>query len=169
MTCARPQLFPRDGVGTSGWQSTIHGWLADDARLATTRGAIHWVAYRLRPPWDRRPKTRRTPWPAPTQAPPKHHPNRPERSTATERPDTNQEQVDHHVGEEDTIERLPGRTGRPFLYGRGGRRQRRQQSGQVGHGRIEVAEGRGRVDALDAFGQVPPRSAGHPRGGVEVA
>jgi hypothetical protein len=48
---------------------------------------------------------------------------------------------------------LPGRPGRPFLYGRGGRRQGRQQSGQVGHGCIEVAEGRGRVDALDAFGK----------------
>jgi hypothetical protein len=46
---------------------------------------------------------------------------------------------------------LPGRPGRPFLYGHGGRRQRRQQSGQVGHACIEVAEGCGRVDALDAF------------------
>jgi hypothetical protein len=49
------------------------------------------------------------------QSPPKDHPNRPECSTATERPDANQEQVDHHVGEEDTVERLPGRPGRPSL------------------------------------------------------
>jgi hypothetical protein len=46
------------------------------------------------------------------QAPPKYHPNRPECSTATERPDANEKQVDDHVGEEDAVERLPGRPGR---------------------------------------------------------
>src|SRR5215216_3069056 len=67
MTCARPQLFARDGVGTSGWQSTwqsaIHGWLVDDARLATTRGAIRWVATGAGRIGGRRPERRRTPWP----------------------------------------------------------------------------------------------------------
>src|SRR5215218_2587918 len=87
------------------------------------------------------------------QSPPKYHPNRPECSTATERPDANQKQVDDHVGEEDAVERLPGRPRRSFLCRRCGRRQRRHQSRQVGHGRIEVAEGRGRVDLLGAFGK----------------
>src|SRR5215218_7089078 len=42
------------------------------------------------------------------QSPPEYHPNRPECSTAAECPDANQKQVDHHVGEEDTVELLPG-------------------------------------------------------------
>ena len=46
-----------------------------------------------------------------TQSPPKYHPNRPERSTATERPDANQKRVDDHVGEEDAVEPLPGLPG----------------------------------------------------------
>src|SRR5215211_584244 len=106
MTCARPQLFPRDAsVRAVGGQPSMAGWRMTHAWLPLAEQSTGWLPAPAALGTEDPKRVERH-----GQSPSKHHPNRPERSTATERPDTNQEQVDHHVGEEDTIERLPGRT-----------------------------------------------------------